>query len=109
MKFNIDNQLPPALASWLIGKRHDAEHVFPLGVAEASDAAIWDFAVSQGASVITKDSDFAERRMQSANGPTVIWMRIGNVATATLLAKLELAWPNIEAGLAASQAIIEIR
>ncbi len=40
MRFLIDAQLPPALARWLSGQGHEAEHVADRGMQAASDSAI---------------------------------------------------------------------
>jgi predicted nuclease of predicted toxin-antitoxin system len=45
MRFLIDAQLPPALSRWLIGQRHEAEHVADRDMQAASDIAIWDYAL----------------------------------------------------------------
>ena len=72
MRFVVDAQLPPALARWLSDQGHVAEHVLDLGMATASDRAIWYHAVTVGAAIMTKDQDFASRRATEGSGPTVI-------------------------------------
>lgn len=109
MKFIIDNQLPPALVRWLGDKGHQAEHVFPMGLSEADDAQIWITAASQAAIVVTKDADFAGRRLNSVAGPTVLWLRIGNAATSVLLSWLELRWPETSSALESDLSVIEVR
>jgi predicted nuclease of predicted toxin-antitoxin system len=44
VKFLVDAQLPPALARWIEEKGHVAEHVRDVGLASATDDAIWRFA-----------------------------------------------------------------
>ena len=109
MKFIVDNQLPPALVDWLVGKGHQADHVFPLGMSQADDAQIWRWAISEAAIVVTKDADFAQRRLSGAEGPRVLWFRIGNAATAVLLAWLEVRWTEISAALTSDLGVIEVR
>jgi len=41
MRFVVDAQLPPALARWLAGCGHRAEHVDDVGLASASDSDVW--------------------------------------------------------------------
>ena len=43
MKFLVDNQLPLALAKFLISKGHHATHVLELGLASARDSEIWNW------------------------------------------------------------------
>lgn len=108
MKFVIDHQLPPALAHWLGARGHEAAHVFLLGMGEAEDRLIWDLALSEGAIVVTKDIDFAERRQRVSAGPTILWLRVGNTTTPELFATLERGWPLIEARLA-TDPVVEVR
>lgn len=49
-----------------------------VGLRDADDAAIWQFAMSGGWCIVTKDEDFALRRMTEGTGPPVVWLRIGN-------------------------------
>jgi predicted nuclease of predicted toxin-antitoxin system len=55
MRFIVDAQLPPALARWLAANGHEAAHVADSNMASASDKAISDFALANGAAIITKD------------------------------------------------------
>lgn len=108
MKFVIDQQLPPALARWLEDRGHSAEHVFYIGLGDALDGAIWDYAVANDAVVLTKDTDFADRR-QSTHGPTIVWLRTRNATTRVLLNTLDARWTEIEASIAGGAAVIEVR
>jgi predicted nuclease of predicted toxin-antitoxin system len=58
----VDAQLPPGLKSMLSGAGHEALHVIDVGL---RDAMIWDHAVAQGMAILTKDEDFASRRLRS--------------------------------------------
>ncbi len=109
MKFVIDQQLPPARADWLRARGHDAEHVFLLGMSEWDDGLIWDWAIANGAIIVTKDSDFANRRRASAAGPVLLWLRVGNTTTPALLHRLDEQWADIEASLLAERMIVEVR
>ena len=77
MRFVVDAQLPPALARRLEALGHTAEHVADRGMAAASDKAIRDYAASVGAAIVTKDEDFAVRRVLT-EGPAVVWLRLDN-------------------------------
>jgi prevent-host-death family protein len=44
----------------------------------ASDGAIWDHAFAESFIIVTKDEDFAQRKVLAAEGPTVIWIRLPN-------------------------------
>lgn len=60
-KLLIDAQLPPALVRAIAQQGHPVEHVLDIGLLQASDDAIWQYAEASGAILITKDEDFAIR------------------------------------------------
>jgi len=72
VRFLVDAQLPPALARWLVGKGHEAEHVADCGLAEASDRAIWRYALDAEAVILTKDEDFSVRKTLEPTGPVLM-------------------------------------
>ena len=69
MRFLVDAQLPPALARWLVAAGHEAEHVGDVGLGDAQDQAIWVYAVGVGAVIVSKDEDFAQRKVMKNAGP----------------------------------------
>ena len=109
MRFLVDAQLPPALARYLGALGHEADHVIDLGLEGARDQQIWDFATENSAIIMTKDGDFAAMRAVRDDGPSVIWVRIGNTTTPSLFAALVRAWPTVVAALEAGEGVIEIR
>jgi predicted nuclease of predicted toxin-antitoxin system len=58
MKFLVDNQLPPRLASHLRSRGHEVEHVAEIGMERRTDVEIWDRAAEAGQGAISKDEDF---------------------------------------------------
>jgi predicted nuclease of predicted toxin-antitoxin system len=42
------------------------------------DAAIWEYAKSNGFTIVSKDSDFEERSIVLGSPPKLIWVRAGN-------------------------------
>lgn len=109
MKFIIDQQLPPAVGAWLRQLGHEAEHVREIGMRDAPDGDIWLRAVSDGASILAKDEDFASRRKSVSAGPKIIWLRCGNVSTKALIDLLTRDWPVIEFELNGGTSVIEVR
>jgi len=63
VRFLVDAQLPPALARRIEALGHAAEHVADCGLATAPDPEIRAYAASTGATIITKDEDFAVWRL----------------------------------------------
>jgi predicted nuclease of predicted toxin-antitoxin system len=77
----------------------NARHLRDVGLARASDGAIWDFAKQEGLTIVTFDSDFYERSLLEGWPPKVIWLRTGNTTTATIRALLLSRAPDIAAFL----------
>jgi len=109
MNFIVDAQLPPALATWLIAKKHAAQHVLDLDLTGADDVAIWEVAVRQRAIIVTKDEDFAERTNRTSSGPPIVWLRIGNSTNRTLISWLEPRWPTVVQLLNDGDRLVEVR
>lgn len=107
-RYLVDAQLPPALARWLEKAGHHAQHIADIGLAQASDRELWDSAISAGAAVITKDEDFAQRKILEPDGPIVIWIRLHNTRKPYLLNWFEKSLPAIEMALARGETLIEV-
>ena len=107
MRFLIDAQLPQRLARRLGELGHDAIHVADIGLESASDAAVWNAAMERAAILLTKDQDFAIARAARDEGPTIVWIRIGNSSNDVLIARLAGSLDAIEAALARGETIVE--
>ena len=107
MRFLIDAQLPTALARWLTEVGHDAAHVMDHGLQTATDRKIWDFAVASAAVIVTKDEDFAQRRILTLTGPAIIWIRLPNSRRRELIDWFEKAFPAILTALERGETLIE--
>ena len=108
MRFLVDAQLPPALARWLAAKGHEAEHVGDKGMQAASDSMIWNYALTSSAAIVTKDEDFAQRKVLAITGPVVIWIRLPNTRRRDLLAWFETILPDIVTALERGETLIEV-
>ena len=109
MRFIVDAQLPPALARALREGGHDVQSVRELGLQEAEDSDIWDYALANHSAVITKDQDFAERLLASRSAPVVVWLRIGNTSNRALLAWLLPLWHEVISRIACGDNLVEVR
>ena len=106
--FLVDAQLPPALARKLCALNQEAAHVLDVGLLDANDSAIWDYALTNGMALITKDEDFAIRASVSTVSPTIVWIRIGNCTNAKLLAWFERELSAVIAALESGNRLVEI-
>lgn len=108
MRFLVDHQLPPALARLLVAHGHAAEHVSDIGMARSDDHLIWDRAHETGAVLISKDEDFALRRIHSITGPSIVWIRRGNSSRRELLRWFQPLLPALLDALERGDAIVEL-
>jgi predicted nuclease of predicted toxin-antitoxin system len=105
--FLIDAQLPPSLAAALRDAGCDAVHTGDLSLLSATDRQIWHEAVSRSAVLVTKDRDFQILRATSNDGPTILWVRVGNTDNRTLIAQILRALPAIITAVQRGETVIE--
>lgn len=80
MKLLIDNQLPEALAVFLVEKGIEARHVRRLGLGAVEDERIWQYAKAEGYVIVSMDEDFQNLSARFGAPPQVVWVRLGKVA-----------------------------
>jgi predicted nuclease of predicted toxin-antitoxin system len=107
MKFLVDAQLPPALCRWLEARGHEAEHVFELGMAGATDGEVGLRAEDGGAILVSKDEDFLIVRLPDRFA--LLWLRCGNATNRALAEWLEVRWERAEALLAKGERLVELQ
>lgn len=93
---------------WLTAQGHTAEHVIDRHLETAPDTAIWDYAVAASAVIITRDEDFAQRKVLDAGGPQVIWIRLSNPRRRAVLAAFETLLPDLLSALDRGEMLIEV-
>lgn len=84
-------------------------HVFDIGLQSADDPVIWEHAQSQKTVIISKDEDFVDRWLLSAEPVQLVWVRKGNCSNRVLLAWLEPLWPDAVKRLEQGEKFIELR
>lgn len=80
-----------------------------VGLREAEDLPIWQHAVATDAVLITKDVDFVARSRQGADGPCVVWLRLGNASNRALRDWLAPLLPGIVQMIEDGEKLIEVR
>jgi len=108
IRFLVDAQLPPGLATRLTARGYPAEHVNRVRLGAAGDEAIWRHAQRIRATLVTKDEDFAALADRDPNGPQVLWIRIGNISNDALWRALEPLLDEIVQSLDAGERIVEV-
>ena len=109
MTFLVDAQLPPSLAAALREGGYDAVALREVGLRDAEDPVIWQYALQNEMAIITKDEDFAERSAISQLSPVVIWLRLGNATNPVLLGWFMPTVPAILARIRSGDRLIEVR
>ena len=68
------------VAAWRRAALH-SEHVRNVGLQEASDHAVWEYARSNGFAAFSKDEDFHQLSFLRGPPPKVVWAKLGNCTT----------------------------
>jgi predicted nuclease of predicted toxin-antitoxin system len=77
----LDVHLTPGLALWITSTLHvECFSAKFLGLTQAQDSQIFDFARIHDAIVITKDDDFVSLLSRKGAPPKVIWLTCGNTS-----------------------------
>jgi predicted nuclease of predicted toxin-antitoxin system len=85
MKLLFDQNLSFKLCIQLADLFPESGHVRFLGLSEADDSSVWQFAGPHGYTLVTLDADFGELAALRGPPPKVIWLRCGNQATAAIV------------------------
>ena len=82
MKLLFDQNLSFKLCAQLADLFPGSDQVRRLGLEQADDSAIWQFAKANGFIIVTQDADFADMAALYGPPPKIIWLRCGNQPTA---------------------------
>jgi predicted nuclease of predicted toxin-antitoxin system len=78
MKLLFDQNISPRLTRLLADIYPSSVHVRDVGLSEAGDSEIWEYAKANGYALVSKDSDFQQRSLLLGALPKFIWLRVGN-------------------------------
>ncbi|MFZ5877395.1 MAG: DUF5615 family PIN-like protein [Nitrospirota bacterium] len=81
MKLLFDQNLSPSLVVALRDLYPGSLHVRDVGLRDADDDAVWQYAGQHGLTITSKDADFHQRSFLFGHPPKVIWIRRGNCST----------------------------
>ena len=88
MKLLFDQNLSFRLCSLLSDLFPDSRQVRQIGLDQASDREIWQYARANGFAIVTQDSDYADMSALYGSPPKIIWLRCGNQPTAAIEQRL---------------------
>jgi len=109
VKFLVDNQLPAALARFLIRKGHDATHVLDIGLAQTDDERVWAYAATNSMIVVSKDEDFLHLTHRANPPGRLLWIRVRNCRNSALIEAVDKSLQNIIGAFDSGQMIVELR
>lgn len=84
MKLLFDQNLSPRLPKSLADIFPDSVHVREIGLRDADDATIWEYAKLHGFTLVSKDADFQQRSLLYGSPPKFVWLRVGNCPVSTI-------------------------
>jgi len=96
VKLLFDQNLSHRLVFTLADVFPAAGHVRDFDLQRADDAKIWEFAKSNGYTIVSKDSDFHQRSFLYGHPPKVVWLRLGNCSTEQAAEKLRRNAEHLE-------------
>ncbi len=87
MRFIVDTQLTPRLASFLESKGHDCIHTTHFDNGHLlQDAEIVAIAIEQRRTIISKDADFSDYYHLKGAPPNILSLQFGNLSNKDLMA-----------------------
>ena len=84
MKLLFDQNLSFKLCRQLADIFPDSSQIRLLGMAEAEDQVVWEYAKANDFMLVSQDVDFADMATLYGPPPKVIWLRCGNQPTRTI-------------------------
>lgn len=81
MKLLFDQNLSHRLVRLLADAYPHCQHVRNVGLKEAPDTEVWNYARSNSYAIVSKDSDFYQRSLLLGFPPKIIWVKLGNCST----------------------------
>lgn len=91
MKLLFDQNLSHHLVRLLADLFPDSLHVRLLGLAEADDLTLWNFAIVHHCVIVTQDSDYSDWNKLRGAPPKIVWIRCGNATVDLIHSKLRSA------------------
>lgn len=81
MKLLLGQNLSPRLLGFLQTVYPGSSHVRLVGLRDAPDETVWEYARDHDYIIVSKDSDFHQRSFVLGFPPKVVWIRLGNCPT----------------------------
>jgi predicted nuclease of predicted toxin-antitoxin system len=84
VKLLLDENLSGRIISRIGDLFPDSTHIKAVGLKEADDFVVWEWAKKHGFAIVSKDTDFHQRAIVFGHPPKIIWLRVGNCETSLI-------------------------
>jgi predicted nuclease of predicted toxin-antitoxin system len=84
VKLLLDQNLSDRIISRISDLFPGSTHIKAVGLREADDGVVWEWAKQHGFTIASKDTDFHQRAILFGHPPKVIWLRVGNCQTSLI-------------------------
>ena len=95
MKLLLDENLSDRIISRIVDLFPGSTHIKAVGLREANDFVVWEWAKQHGFTIASKDTDFHQRAIVFGHPPKFIWLRVGNCQTSLITDLLRSRYPVI--------------
>ncbi len=95
MKLLFDQNLSPKLVTSFTDLFPASKHVLSCGLDKATDVQLWNYALENNFTIVTKDTDFNDRAELFGHPPRVIWIKRENCSTKVIEDILRTSVQNI--------------
>ena len=99
MKLLFDQNISFRILRYLPQSFNDSSHIKLEGLINATDRKIWSFAKRKDYTIVTQDADFSDLNSLYGFPPKIIWIRVGNIETASVAKLISDYYYEIEAFL----------
>lgn len=89
MNLLFDQNISYRIIKKLSTQFSNSKHVSDLGLSNANDSSIWEFAKKNDLTIVTFDSDFYDMSLMYGCPPKIIWIRTGNILTNEMISLFE--------------------
>jgi predicted nuclease of predicted toxin-antitoxin system len=95
MKLLFDQNISYRIISKISSIFPNSIHVSEVGLVDKDDSDIWLFAQKENYTIVTFDSDFYDISLVNGCPPKIIWLRIGNASTDSIIKVLSFHYQQI--------------
>lgn len=99
MRLLVDENLSERLVTTLADQFPNSLHIRLLGLGGANDQALWDLALREGCTLLTRDEDFLSLSLLRGAPPKVVLLRLGNCSTSEVARLVRSSAADIRAFL----------